>query len=51
MKIFETIHDRKQYFLVFDNNNDVIGKFETKEEAINEVQRHNTISQTEGGNK
>ena len=33
MKIFETRHEKKQYWLVFDDNNEVVGKFESKEMA------------------
>ena len=32
VKILETRHSQKQYFLVFDNM-DIVGKFETREEA------------------
>ena len=34
MKIMETIHEKKTYYLVFDNM-DIVGKFETLEEARN----------------
>lgn len=33
MKILETRHAKKRYYLVFDNM-DIIGKFEDKETAI-----------------
>lgn len=33
MKIFETIHQKQKYWLVFDKNNEVVGKYETYEEA------------------
>ena len=39
MKILETIHAKKRYYLVFDGM-EIVGKFETKEEAqrfINEI--------------
>lgn len=32
MKILETIHAKKRYYLVFDNM-EIVGKFETLEEA------------------
>lgn len=34
MKIFETMHEKKPYWLVFDDNNEVVGKYETQEQAI-----------------
>lgn len=42
MKIFNTMHEKKRYWLVFDDNNEVVGKFESKEEAkqyINQKQK------------
>ena len=39
VKILETIHQRKTYFLVFDDT-EIIGKFETEQEAqrfVNEL--------------
>jgi len=33
MKIFETRHEKKPYWLVFDDNNEVVGKYESVEEA------------------
>jgi len=49
MKILETRHDRKQYFLIFDGM-EIIGKYKTYEEANNEVQRLNTIQKTKASN-
>ena len=37
MKIFETMHEKKSYWLVFDNENEVVGKFKSKEEAENYI--------------
>ena len=31
------MHEKKHYWLVFDNENEVVGKFESKEEAENYI--------------
>ena len=48
MKILETIHSKKRYYLVFDDM-EIVGKFETIEEAkqyINENKQDRTPTTT-----
>lgn len=37
-KIFETMHEKVKYYLVFDPNNEVVYKGETREDANNFIQ-------------
>lgn len=38
MKVFETMHEKKPYWLVFDDNNEVVYKAETLADANNFIQ-------------
>ena len=46
-KVFETMHERKTYFLVFDSNNEVVYKGETIADANNFI---HTSQRTEKNN-
>ncbi len=40
MKIFETMHERKSYWLVFNDDNEVVGKFKTAGKAQEYINKH-----------
>jgi len=42
MRVVETIHSQKQYFLVFKGM-DIVGKFETREEAEKYIKENEAV--------